>query len=140
MALTSLFKKHSPFVQDLIRLFHLSPRDAAACESVFTTLEVPAGTELSWEGSSTKQLVLILDGEVEVTQGGSRIALLQAGDVLGEITALGVRAEQTASAVTTRPSRIAAAGSHDIGGLRNITGLFLHMQHLASVRTLAPAR
>jgi CRP-like cAMP-binding protein len=134
----TLFRKPSPFALDLMRLFHLSAREAAAAEKIFTTVEVPAGTELSWEGSSTRQLVLILDGEVEVTRNGEHVTTLGPGSVLGEITALGVRHEQTASATTTVPSRIAAAGTHDIASIRGVTGLYLHMQHLVSVRTLQP--
>lgn len=134
----TFFRKPSPFASELMRLFHLSARDAAAAEQIFTTVEVPAGTELSWEGSSARQLVLILDGEVEVTRDGEVVTTLGPGSVLGEITALGVRHEQTASAATTKPSRIAAAGNNDIAAIRNVTGLFLHMQHLASVRTLQP--
>lgn len=133
-----LFRKPTSFALELMRLFHLSARDAAAAEQIFTTVDVPAGTELSWEGSTTRQLVLVLDGEVEVTRNGEVITTLGPGSVLGEITALGVRHEQTASAVTTKPSRIAAAGHHDLAAIKNVTGLFLHMQHLASVRTLQP--
>lgn len=129
----------SPFAAELRRLYHLSAKDARLAEKMFTNLDVPADTELAWEGRSTRQLVLVLDGEVEILRNGERIDVLGPGAVIGEISALGIRRYQTASARTTKPSRIAAAGTRDIAFLNGCTGLYLHMQHLASKRTAAQA-
>lgn len=124
---------------ELTSLYGLSKKDARLAETVFTTVSVRSGTELAWEGSGVKQLVLLLDGEVEVTRDGDHLATLHRGDVLGEITALGLSVNQTASAVATRESRIAVAGSKDIAKIsasRELTDML--MAH-AERHTLNPA-
>ena len=131
-------RKLSPFAMELIKLFHLKPGDARAAEAVFTNVTVPEGTKLSSEGSTTRQLVLVLQGEVEVSRDGEIINVLGPGSVIGEITALDVRHEQTATAVATTECRVAIASATDLPRIKDVTGLFLHMHHLASVRTLSP--
>lgn len=116
-------------------LYGLSKKDARLAEGVFTSLNVKPGTELAWEGSGVKQLVLLLDGQIEVTRDGEHLANLQSGDVLGEITALGLSTNQTASAVVVRESRIAVAGSRDIAKIFGSRGLTDMLSKHAEKRT-----
>jgi CRP-like cAMP-binding protein len=132
--LRSRFAKTTPFAREVASLFKLNLADARKADEIFTEVSVKAGTDLAWEGSDTKQLVLILDGEVEVTRDGELVAVLGPGSVLGEITALDIKRTQTASATMRTDGRIAAAGRTDLGKLRDCTGLYLHLQHLASRR------
>ena len=121
--------------RELVQVFGLSKKDAKAAEGMLTAVSVKAGRELAWEGSGVKQLVFLLDGEITVTRGGEHLATLGAGEVLGEITALGIQREQTASAVASKDSRIAVAGSSDISKLWTSSGLLDMLQGKAASRT-----
>jgi len=133
----TLFSKLPALSKEIAALFKLSNADARRAAGIFTEVSVSSGTELAWEGSRPSQLVLILEGEVEVVRDGEVIALLGPGSVLGEITTLGVTREQIASATMRTAGRVAAAGPSDVVKLRECTGLYLHLQHLASKRIAA---
>ena len=51
-------------------------------------LEVEPGKVLCREGETAQEFFVIIDGEVEVTQGGERIRTLSDGDFFGEIALL----------------------------------------------------
>jgi len=52
-----------------------------------TKKRVPAGTELIHQGKPTESRYFVLDGEVEVfTSKAPRLAILKAGEVMGEIS------------------------------------------------------
>ena len=131
--------KVSSTAQEIASLFHLNRQQAKVADRMFMSVEVIAGKELAWEGSSTRQLILILEGEVEVTKAGVQVALLKAGDVLGEITALGIASEQNASATALVPSRLAVAGHSDLGHIKECAALYLKLQSTASRRLVANA-
>lgn len=120
-------------------MFHLNRQQSVVADRMFMSVDVDAGKELAWEGSSTRQLVLILEGEVEVTKAGVRVAVLTAGDVLGEITALGIASEQSASATALVPCRVAVAGHSDLGHIKECAALYLKLQSTASRRLVANA-
>jgi CRP-like cAMP-binding protein len=122
--------------QEIADLFRLNRRDARATQQIFTEITVKEGAELAQEGSHKQQLVIILDGEVEVKKDGEVVATLHRGDVLGEITAIGAQTFQTATCVATKESRVAVAGHQDLARIRECTGLYLHLQHLTSKRTV----
>ena len=126
----------SEMSKEIADLFRLNRRDARVTQQLFTEITVKEGAELAQEGSHQHQLVLILDGEVEVSKAGEVVATLRRGDVLGEITAIGVQTFQTATCVATKDSRIAVAGHQDLARVRDCTGLYLHLQHLTSKRTV----
>ena len=132
----SMFKKNhtSAPIQEMASLLHLSRHHARIADQIFTEAKIPAGTTLSIQGSNVKQLVFVLDGEIGVSRDGVLIATLSRGDVLGEITALDIAPEQTATAVTLTDARVLVAGRHDLGNLARCTGLHLHLQSTASKR------
>jgi CRP-like cAMP-binding protein len=129
--------KVSSTAKEISALFHLNRQQTRVADQMFTSINVEAGQALAWEGSNTRQLVLILEGEVEVTKAGVHVATLAAGDVLGEITALGITSEQTASATATMPTRIAVAGHSDLGHITECVALHLKLQSTASRRLVA---
>ena len=131
----SLKRKLGSLGSELVQVFGLSKKDARAAEGMLTTVSVKAGKELAWEGSAVKQLILVLDGEITVTRDGEYLATLGAGSVLGEITALGIQREQTASAFASKDSRIAVAGSRDIAKLATSKGLLDMLRTRAASRT-----
>jgi CRP-like cAMP-binding protein len=64
---------------------------------------VPAGYDLTKEGASGREFVIIVDGAAEVLRRGRRINTLGSGDFLGEI-ALISRGPRTATVRTTVPT------------------------------------
>ena len=54
--------------------------------------------------------------------------------MLGEITAVNIALEQTATAVTLTDARVLVAGRRDLWNLVSCTGLYLHLQSTASKR------
>jgi CRP-like cAMP-binding protein len=69
------------------------------------TVDVPAGRHLLDEGRLPHEFFVILDGEVEVTHEGKRLATLGPGDFFGEI-ALIEHGRRTASVQTTEPTTL----------------------------------
>lgn len=126
--------------QEIAQIFHLGKADARVADRMFSEVRLAEGSELASEGSHTRQLVIILDGEVEVLRDGSRIAVLSRGDILGEITTLGISNEQTASAVALTDVRVAVAGAQDVAALTECTALYLALQSTASRRLVGADR
>jgi CRP-like cAMP-binding protein len=129
--------KLSSLSREIAGLFRLSAGDARRTEGVFSEVVTKTGTEIVSQGSRSAQLILVLEGEVAVTRDGEQVAILGPGSVLGEITTLGIEQLQTATATMLSPGRLAAAPAQDLPKLRACTGLYLHLQHLASKRIAA---
>ncbi len=68
-------------------------------------LDLPEGRALTREGQPGREFFVLVDGTVDVVQGGEKIAELGAGDWLGEIALL-TQAPRTATVTTTSPVRV----------------------------------
>jgi CRP-like cAMP-binding protein len=51
-------------------------------------VEIPAGTTVIREGDRGREFFAIVEGDVEISQGGTPVATEHAGDVFGEIALL----------------------------------------------------
>jgi CRP/FNR family cyclic AMP-dependent transcriptional regulator len=80
-------------------------------------IELPADKHLLDEGRLPHEFFVILDGEVEVTHGGERLATLGPGDFFGEI-ALIEHGRRTASVVTTTPTTLAVMSPASFAAMR----------------------
>ncbi len=87
-----------------------SKRELAEIASLADELDLPAGRELTHEGSAGKELVILVEGEGEVTRDGNLIAGLSPGDFVGEI-ALVTGVPRTATVRTRGPSRVLVIGA-----------------------------
>jgi CRP-like cAMP-binding protein len=67
-------------------------------------LEVPAGKVLCKEGEIGQEFFVIIDGEVEVTKNGKRVATRAAGEFFGEIALLEAT-RRTATVTAQTPLR-----------------------------------
>jgi CRP/FNR family transcriptional regulator, cyclic AMP receptor protein len=65
-------------------------------------VELAAGAELVSEGALANELFVIVDGTVDVFEGGNKIAELGPGDVVGEIGVLKTH-KRTATVTATTP-------------------------------------
>jgi CRP-like cAMP-binding protein len=84
---------------------------AAAVEIV-----VPAGTPLTREGATGKELVVIVDGAADVIRRGRRINKVGSGDFVGEI-AIVSGAPRTATVRTTTPTHALVLTARDFRAL-----------------------
>ena len=65
-------------------------------------VELTAGKEIVSEGALAYELFVIVDGTAEVFEGGTKIAELGSGDVVGEIGVLKTH-KRTATVIATSP-------------------------------------
>jgi len=75
-------------------------------------LDVPAGRELTKEGRTGYEFVVLVDGMAEVRRKGRRVNVLYSGDFLGEI-ALITGTPRTATVTTTVPSEVLVITARD---------------------------
>jgi CRP-like cAMP-binding protein len=68
-------------------------------------LDVREGTILTREGKPGREFFVLIEGTVDVSREGTKIAELGAGDWLGEIALL-TESPRTATATATTPARI----------------------------------
>jgi CRP/FNR family cyclic AMP-dependent transcriptional regulator len=83
----------------------LSARELDEIDQRATTLDLEPGFVLVREGTPSKEMIIVMAGEVVVDRGGERIATLGPGDVIGEIGLLGGHV-RTATATVVSPSRV----------------------------------
>jgi CRP-like cAMP-binding protein len=100
-----------------------------------TRAREPAGMVFSKEGERGDELVVILDGQVEVRHDGALLGVLGPGDFVGEVALLDDAARRTATVVARTPVVVAYIGRHDFQFLTaSVPGL------LESVQTTMRAR
>jgi CRP/FNR family transcriptional regulator, cyclic AMP receptor protein len=83
----------------------LSKRELAQLARVSEDLEVPAGKVLCKEGEIGHEFFVIIDGEVEVTRNGRRVATRGGEDFVGEIALL-EQTPRTATVTAKTPLRL----------------------------------
>jgi len=94
----------------------LSKKELRRISGLATRLEEPAGKVLTKEGQQGYEFIIVLEGEVEVRQGGQVIAKRGAGDYFGEIALLDNR-PRTATVVATTPVVIEVIERREFLGL-----------------------
>ena len=66
----------------------LSKKELVALARVTEDLEIPAGDVLCKEGETGQEFFVIVDGKIEITRKGRRLAARGGGDFVGEIALL----------------------------------------------------
>jgi CRP-like cAMP-binding protein len=82
----------------------LSKKELLEVARVTEDLHVPAGTVLCKEDTLGREFYVIVDGTIDVTRGGKKIATRGAGDFVGEIALL-TSARRTATVTAATPVR-----------------------------------
>jgi CRP/FNR family cyclic AMP-dependent transcriptional regulator len=90
----------------------LSRKELAQLARVSEDLEVEPGTVLCREGDIGHEFFVIVDGKVEVTRKGRRVALRGGGDFVGEIALL-EEIPRTATVTAETPVRLFVLTSKD---------------------------
>ena len=79
----------------------LTKRELATLASATDDLQLEPGTVLCREGRVGQEFFVLVDGDVEVTKGGKRIATQSGGDFVGEIALLSTRRRTATVTATT---------------------------------------
>ena len=102
---TLLLRKNAKeqLLRDVPLFSRCSKRELAALAAEADELEVPAGVELTREGTPGREFVVLARGGAKVTRNGRILNRLGSGDFLGEIALLS-GGTRTATVTTTEPS------------------------------------
>ena len=114
-----------------------SDLDATATRTIATfasEVSVPEGKELVREGDYSYDLLAIEEGTAEVTRGGTHIADLGPGDVVGEIGVV-EKGTRNATVTATSPMVLLTLDRWDVRRLRKQSPeLFEHLKELIEKR------
>jgi CRP-like cAMP-binding protein len=89
-----------------------SKRELDQVAAIADELSIDEGRELTHEGATGHEFLVLIDGSADVRRKGRKINTLGAGDFLGEI-ALITGAPRTATVTTTSPSRMLVVTARD---------------------------
>ena len=95
----------------------LAPEEISVIAAAATRAREPAGMLFSKEGERGDELVIVLEGEVEVRHDGGVLATLGPGEFVGEIALLDDGARRTAPVVARTPVVVAYLGRYEFDRL-----------------------
>jgi CRP/FNR family transcriptional regulator, cyclic AMP receptor protein len=87
-----------------------SKRELGMIAALADEVALPEGRELTHEGRSGREFVVLVDGAASVTRDGKLLNKLGPGDFLGEISLITGR-PRTATVTTSKPSRLLVLSS-----------------------------
>jgi CRP/FNR family cyclic AMP-dependent transcriptional regulator len=93
-----------------------SKRELEEVAGIADELSMPEGKELTREGATGHEFLVLVEGSADVRRKGRKINTLGAGDFLGEI-ALITGAPRTATVTTTAPSQMLVVTARDFRSL-----------------------
>ncbi len=88
---------------------HLGRRETERLSTLTDELEVPDGQVLTHQGANGTEFFVVLDGQVVIEKDGARVATMQPGDFLGEISLIDGR-PRTATARAEGTARLLVLG------------------------------
>lgn len=127
---------------DELDLFkNLDRKERAVVRTLGTTIRIDAGRVVAEEGMIGRQFAVVLDGLLEVTRSGEHVALLSAGECVGEISLmLGHGATATATVTTAVPSTVWVLDRNEFAQLCELVpGAFQRISDVALHRAFANA-
>lgn len=97
-------RSKTQFLKSLPLFAGCSRAELEAIAGVTDEVRLPAGRTLMREGDTGRELVVIVEGEVEVERRGERIAVRGSGDFVGELALIAHR-PRSATVTTTADTR-----------------------------------
>ncbi len=108
-----------PALLQSVPLFRdLSAHDRGQVARWADEIDVPADYRLAEEGRFAHEFFVILDGTVEVTKAGERVADLGPGDFFGEIGLIETE-RRTATVASTSPLRAVVMHQRDFAAMKD---------------------
>jgi CRP/FNR family transcriptional regulator, cyclic AMP receptor protein len=115
----------------------MSASEIEAMNGRSTTVMMPAGSRLLRQGATGRQLLWVISGEADVIRSGERIGTAGPGDVLGEMTMLGLRVACSADVVATTDMEVVALTRSEWQSLRDrVPTLAANIAEIATSRQL----
>ena len=94
----------------------LSRKELTQLARVSEDMEIPAGTALCKEGEIGHEFFVIVDGKVEITRKGRKVAMRGSGEFVGEIALL-EQTPRTATVTAKTPLRVFVLTDRDFRSL-----------------------
>jgi CRP/FNR family transcriptional regulator, cyclic AMP receptor protein len=94
----------------------LSKKDLKKVSSLATRLDLPVGKELTHQGATGNEFLIVLDGEVDVVIDGNVVASRGPGDYFGEIALLDDR-PRVATVIAKTPVSVEVIGRREFKAL-----------------------
>ncbi len=111
-----------------------SKRELDEIAAIADELAIQEGRELTREGATGQEFLVIIEGAADVKRKGRKVNALSSGDFLGEI-ALVTGAPRTATVTTTKPSRMLVITARDFKSvLRRVPSLQLKVLEALALR------
>jgi CRP-like cAMP-binding protein len=114
----------------------LSKKELRLISQLATELDEPAGTVLIEEGKMGHEFIVLVEGEIEVTQGGRTLGQHGPGTYVGEIALL-EHCPRTATVVATTPVKLEVIAQREFAGLLQAVPDLAEQVHATAARRLA---
>jgi CRP-like cAMP-binding protein len=126
-------------VQRLPLFAGIDARDAAEALAAFVPAHFGPGELLVAEGESDRSMILVLDGELSVTVGDppTELARLGRGEVVGEMTLLGILNRRAATVRTVAETRMLILDADGLAHLRKSASSLVAKLEVSALNTLA---
>lgn len=120
----------------------LSTDEAKQLASIAEEASAAKGTKLFDEGAAGDSIIVVLEGQVDITKAGQSLAQIGEGSVFGEMSLLGEGGKRTATATAlsdTKLLKIDAAKFQQLLASNNLAALKVvnNLAHVMSKRLLA---
>ncbi len=120
----------------------LSTDEAKQLASIAEESSAAKGTKLFDEGAAGDSIIVVLEGQVDITKAGQSLAQIGEGSVFGEMSLLGEGGKRTATATAlsdTKLLKIDAAKFQQLLASNNLAALKVvnNLAHVMSKRLLA---
>jgi CRP-like cAMP-binding protein len=109
-----------------VRLFsNLNARELRLLGKVSSELRVPSGRVLVQEGTSTRELTIVLEGQAVVRRGGRRVAMVGPGQYFGELSLVD-RAPRNTTVVADTAMTILVLGQREFSAVLDAVPALSH--------------
>jgi CRP-like cAMP-binding protein len=110
--------KYHDYLKQVPMFASLDRRELDAVASATTDIDVAAGTALMREGHTGRELIIVVEGTLEVTRGGDHLADIGTGGFAGELALIG-RTTRNATVATKTDASLIHIDGRDFDKLIN---------------------
>jgi len=129
-----LMRQHDDHLLQIPLFAEFSRKDLEHIHRISTELEVPAGQVLMHEGTTGHEMVVVLDGTLEVTHQGEHIADIGRGGFAGEMALLCHRPRNSTVTATTDATLLHIDGRGFTALLEEVPQLAVRMLSIVAAR------